>query len=55
MDWFSTMGRRFWQAYTEGLAMNCPMHRCSGQTPAHIDLRQDNVRAAIKQGAPVRH
>lgn len=27
MSWVSTMGRRFLQAYSEGLAMTCPQHR----------------------------
>ena len=55
MDWISTFGRKFIHAYTEGLAMTCPMHRCSSETPAAIDMRQDNVRAAVKQSTPVRH
>jgi hypothetical protein len=48
------MGRRFIQAYTEGLAMTCPLHRAEdtnasfGAMPAAIDRSQDNVRAALR-------
>lgn len=50
-EWVSTMGRRFWQAYSEGLVMTCPLHR-AGDTdpglPAAIDGSQDNVRASLR-------
>ena len=57
MSWISTVGRRVLQAYSEGLVMNCPMHRhhadmASGSTagamPAAIDQPQDNLRAALR-------
>lgn len=48
MSWVSTIGRRFLQAYSEGLMMSCPMHRVPDELPAAIDQRQDNVRAALR-------
>lgn len=60
MDWISSFGRRFWQAYTDGLCMTCPTYRCEGEasaadTPAAIDRRQDDVRAVrIEYAAIVR-
>lgn len=30
MRWLSDAGRRFWQAYCQGLEMSCPM-QCSDQ------------------------
>jgi hypothetical protein len=55
MSWVSSMGRRFLQAYSEGLVMTCPMHRGAadhgldaGKLPAAIDRPQDNVRAALR-------
>jgi hypothetical protein len=58
MSWVSTMGRAILQAYSDGLVMNCPMHRCetdiasvAGPTasqPAAIDRPQDNLRAALR-------
>lgn len=50
MSWVSTMGRRFLQAYSEGLVMTCPMHRAAMDDlllPAAIDRAQDNVHAAL--------
>lgn len=55
MDWISSFGRRFVQAYTEGLAMSCPMHRCAQDMPAAIDQRQDKVRVVRSGAQPVRH
>ena len=62
MDWISDMGRRFWQAYTDGLAMSCPMHRVicesdpeANQSPCHIDMRQHDVHVALQQSSAVRH
>ncbi|MFM2372460.1 MAG: hypothetical protein RIS85_2182, partial [Pseudomonadota bacterium] len=26
MSWITDAGRRFWQAYCEGLEMSCPLH-----------------------------
>ncbi|SCY58365.1 hypothetical protein SAMN05660666_02117 [Novosphingobium aromaticivorans] len=26
MSWIADAGRRFWQAYCEGLEMSCPVH-----------------------------
>ncbi len=54
MSWVSTMGRRVLQAYTEGLAMTCPLHReveLLGPTAgmaAAIDRSQDDVRSALR-------
>jgi len=54
MSWVSTMGRRFLQAYSEGLVMTCPLHRAGdtdtaqGAMPAAIDRSQDNVRATLR-------
>ncbi len=54
MSWVSTFGRRFLQAYTEGLAMTCPLHReidgMDGGTPlpASINHPQDDVHAALR-------
>ena len=47
------MGRRFLQAYSEGLVMTCPLHRdvdtdVSGAMPAAIDQAQNNVRATLR-------
>jgi hypothetical protein len=54
MSWVSIMGRRVWQAYTEGLAMTCPLHR-AGDThpdtagmPAAIDRTQDDVLVTLR-------
>lgn len=53
-DWVSKMGRRFWQAYSEGLVMTCPLHRAEDTEPgvaglpAAIDGMQDNVRASLR-------
>jgi hypothetical protein len=55
MSWVSTMGRRFLQAYSEGLVMTCPMHRASdtdttgGLNAAAIDQPQDNLHAALRR------
>jgi hypothetical protein len=59
MSWISTMGRRVLQAYSDGLVMSCPMHRCetdiasiSGASqPAAFDRSQDNLRAALRPEA----
>ncbi len=52
MSWVSTMGRRFLQAYSEGLVMTCPMHRAevlnASSAPAAIDQPQDNVQASLR-------
>lgn len=60
MSWVSTMGRRFLQAYSEGLVMTCPLHRADvlygagdthpadGNMPAAINQSQDNVRATLR-------
>jgi hypothetical protein len=54
MSWVSTIGRRFLQAYSEGLVMTCPLHRAGdsdpavGAMPAEIDRSQDNVHAALR-------
>ncbi len=59
MSWVSTMSRRFLQAYTEGLAMTCPLHRelglyhaeeqgTDGVMIAAIDRSQHDVRAALR-------
>ena len=51
MSWVSTIGRRFLQAYSEGLVMTCPLHRAGDietSMPAAIDQSQDNVRAALR-------
>ncbi len=55
MDWISSFGRRFVQAYTEGLTMSCPTYRCSHDMPAAIDQRQDNVRAVRTGPQPLKH
>lgn len=55
MDWISSFGRRFAQAYSEGLAMSCPVYRCSQDMPAAIDQRQDNVRVARSGTQPLKH
>jgi hypothetical protein len=34
MDWISDFGRRFWQAYQEGLVMSCPVHRAAADRAA---------------------
>ena len=61
-DWVSDMGRRFLQAYTEGLAMSCPMHRCDMDSDmasslgtstlttmaAAIDQSQADVRGSLR-------
>ncbi|WP_353227100.1 hypothetical protein [Novosphingobium sp.] len=56
-DWVSDMGRRFLQAYTEGLAMSCPMHRSDmdsdmaasvGMMAAAIDQSQADVRGSFR-------
>ena len=47
MGWVSTMGRRFLQAYSEGLTMTCPMHRAEAM-PAAIDRLQDNVEVTLR-------
>ena len=59
MSWVSTMGRRFLQAYTEGLAMTCPLHReldayhnedhgSDGMMIAAIDRSQHDAHAALR-------
>jgi hypothetical protein len=54
MSWVSTMSRRVFQAYTEGLAMSCPLYRADDMPPetggmaAAIDRSQDDVRAALR-------
>lgn len=64
MDWFSTMGRRFLLAYTEGLSMTCPHHlaECGkidhSHTPrdaADIGMRAGDVGIIIQQTTTVRH
>lgn len=60
MSWVSTMGRRVLQAYTEGLAMTCPLHRAgdileqagdmlpTDGMAAAINRSQDDVRASLR-------
>ena len=59
MNWVSTMGRKFIQAYSEGLVMTCPLYhgdmlqtgRTDGaerQSPAAIDQSQANVGASLR-------
>ncbi|EGD58453.1 hypothetical protein Y88_0508 [Novosphingobium nitrogenifigens DSM 19370] len=48
MNWVSNLGRRFLQAYSEGLAMSCPMSFTPDDMPAAIDLPQDNIRASLR-------
>ena len=61
MDWFSGIGRRFWQAYQDGLSMSCPAHRLESEEasdsvkPCHIGMRQDDVAIVIQQRSTIRH
>lgn len=60
MDWISHFGRRFWQAYQEGLVMPCPIHRAAADrsaedTPCDIGLRQYDVAEALARQQAVRH
>jgi hypothetical protein len=54
MSWVSTIGRRFLQAYSDGLVMTCPLHRdvdtfsSAGAMPAAIDRSQADVRANLR-------
>jgi hypothetical protein len=54
MNWVSTVGRRFLQAYSEGLVMTCPLHRAvdtapsGGVMPAAINGSQADVHAALR-------
>jgi len=54
MNWVSTVGRRFLQAYSEGLVMNCPLHRAGdtdpsvGVMPAAINGSQADVRVTLR-------
>lgn len=58
MSWVSSMGRRFWQAYSEGLVMTCPLHRAGMDAdavlPAAIDRTQDNVQTALRTSIAAR-
>lgn len=37
MSWVSTFGRRVLQAYSDGLVMQCPIHRAELALFGHID------------------
>jgi hypothetical protein len=54
MNWISTFGRKFLEAYREGLEMSCPVRR-SDEAPCHRDLAQHDVRALIKGRNITRH
>lgn len=60
MDWISDFGRRFWQAYQEGLVMSCPIHRAAAdrsadRAPCDIGMQQYDVAEALARQQAVRH
>lgn len=40
MSWITDAGRRFWQAYCEGLEMSCPLHEPTVHTSMAEKLAQ---------------
>lgn len=48
MSWFTTASLRFWQAYREGLEMNCPMRRLDG----YLACARDSINEAARDAKP---
>ena len=48
MSWFTMASRRLWQAYREGLEMNCPMRRVDG----YLACARDSLNEAARDSKP---
>lgn len=50
MRWLSDAGRRFWQAYCEGLEMSCPVQRADQWLACARDGNQEAARDDERSG-----
>lgn len=48
MRWISEAGRRFWQAYCQGLEMSCPVQRVDQWLACARDGSQDGAGDAAR-------
>ncbi|MBB3860323.1 hypothetical protein GGQ88_001589 [Novosphingobium hassiacum] len=49
MNWLTEASRRLWQAYREGLEMNCPFRRVD----AHLACERDTNHEAARNVRPI--
>ncbi|MFC4191896.1 hypothetical protein ACFQFS_16905 [Novosphingobium lubricantis] len=52
MNWITAAGRRFWQAYSQGLELSCPMRRTLAVRVAERNRKHD---AASNAGPAPEH
>ncbi len=53
MSWLTEASRRLWQAYCEGLEMNCPMRRISAGEDGHLACERDTNYEASRDARSI--